>query len=258
MFKRILLILVLSSVLIAEEPWVMILGYHRIVQKRQLHPDVTVSAFEEQLEFIKANYEVISLDYLVRCLKEKNPPTANSIVITLDDGDESIYTHAYPLLKKYNLPATVFYYSNYLGNGGITRAQIKEMSENGICFGSHTKTHALLTVKLKGESAEGYQKRLREELTESKKTIEEITKKEVKYLAYPYGKHNEVVDAEAVKAGYMAAVGIAWDRNYISSAAVMNLKRRLIPGRYKLSDFADIFKSSNIDKSLETDHEDYR
>ncbi|OGF48200.1 MAG: hypothetical protein A2452_04025 [Candidatus Firestonebacteria bacterium RIFOXYC2_FULL_39_67] len=251
-------ILILTSCVRADEPWGMILGYHRIVEKRTLYPDVTITAFEEQMQFIKDNYEVISLDYLVSCIKEKKSLEANSVVITLDDGDQTIYKNAYPILKRLNLPATVFLYSDYPGKGGMTWEQVKEMSNNGVIFGSHTKSHTLLTEKLKGESKEKYLERLRMELVESKKTIEEKIKKEVKYLAYPYGQHLEVVEAEVLKAGYIAATGMAWDRNFVSSALLVNLKRRLIPGKYKFNEFVDIFKNTNLDKSSETLHEDYR
>ena len=257
LYKNILLVLLFAFALFAEEPWGMILGYHRIVKKKKFNPDVTAASFEAQLQFLKANYRVISLEELVRHIKEKIPLEANSVVITLDDGDESIYKNAYPILKKEKLPATVFLYSNYPGWGGISWNQVKEMSDNGISFGSHTKSHAILNSKNKGESEEKYLGRLRAELVDSKKIIEEKTGKEVVYLAYPFGKHNEVVDAEVLKAGYLAATGTAWDRNYVSTASPVNLKRRIIPGKYKLTEFVDIFKKTDVDKSAETQHEDY-
>ncbi|MFH1074880.1 MAG: polysaccharide deacetylase family protein [Candidatus Firestonebacteria bacterium] len=258
MFKCIALLFILSFSLFADESWGMILGYHRIVEKRTLHPDVTIDAFKEQMQFVRDNYKVISLDYLVNCIKERKPLEANSVIITFDDGDETIYKNAYPILKRLNFPFAIFLYSDYPGKGGFSWEQAKEMSDNGIIFGSHTKSHAILTDKLADESEEKYLKRLRIELVESKKTIEDNIKKEVKYFAYPYGKHTEIVETEMSKAGYIAATGMAWDRNFVSSASLINLKRRLIPGKYKLNEFVDIFKNTNIDKSSETEHEDYK
>lgn len=259
MLKRIaILLLIFSFGLSAAESWGLILGYHRIVEKRTLHPDVTISDFEEQLQYVKDNYEVISLDHLVNCIKEKKPLEANSVVITFDDGDESIYKNAYPIIKKLNIPVTIFLYSDYPGKGGFTWEQAKEMSDNGISFGSHTKSHVILTDKLKGEIEEKYIERIRSELVDSKKIIEENIKKEVKYLAYPYGQHLEVVETEVLKAGYIAATGMAWDRNFVSSASLINLKRRLIPGKCRYSEFVDIFKNTNLDKSSEITNEDCR
>ena len=251
-------VLILTSSVRADEPWGMILGYHRIVEKKVLHPDVTISAFEEQMQFVKDNYEVITLDHLVDCIKEKKQLQANSVVITIDDGDKTIYKNAYPILKKFNLPATIFIYSDYIGKGGFTWEQAKEMAENGISFGSHTKTHSNLTEKLKDESGEKYLERIRLELSASKKVIEENLKTEVKYLAYPYGEHRENVEAEVLKAGYVAAMGMAWDRNFVSSAQLINLKRRIIPGKTRFNEFVDIFRNINLDKSLEITCEEYR
>lgn len=76
-----------------------VLAYHSIDNKQN---------FDFQIEYLKHNYNVIGLKDLVSCLKSQHFIPENSILITFDDGDKSLYENAFPVLKKYNIPAVVF------------------------------------------------------------------------------------------------------------------------------------------------------
>ena len=55
------------------------------------------------------------------------------MVITIDDGYESTYRHAFPILKRHGFPATVFVYTDFLGGGdALTWPQLQEMSASGL------------------------------------------------------------------------------------------------------------------------------
>lgn len=109
--------------------------------------------FEEKLIFIKENnYNTITLDKLYTFLTGNSPITQKSILLTFDDGDNSIYHVAYPLLKKYGLFATVFICPAYIKeeplpyNPGIKAwlswREIEEMHKSGLVdFQSHTLNH---------------------------------------------------------------------------------------------------------------------
>src|SRR5690606_1373661 len=126
------------------------------------------------------------------------PP--NPIMITMDDGYESNYIYAYPVLKEYNMKATIFLITSLIKNEeekhllkGIPKLsweQIQEMSESGLIeFHSHThdahakydngiKKTAYMTgpiLKEDGqlETEEEYEQRIYEDLLLSKKIIEE-------------------------------------------------------------------------------------
>ena len=73
-------------------------------QGKHLHIDV----FRSHLEYLKRHYHVISLDQLVDHYSRGTSIPDRSVVITIDDGYRSVYTLAYPLLKEYGFPATVF------------------------------------------------------------------------------------------------------------------------------------------------------
>jgi len=91
--------------------------YHRITDLDIDPWDLAVSAenFEEQLKVLKKSYNVLSLEELIED-KKNNKLRDKSIAITFDDGYKDNYTAAYPILKKYQLPATFFISSAYIEN----------------------------------------------------------------------------------------------------------------------------------------------
>jgi len=76
---------------------------------------VTPEMFDAQLSFLARHYNVISLARLLQHLNSGNSLPARTVAITFDDGWRDNYTYAFPLLKKHNLPATVFLTANYVG-----------------------------------------------------------------------------------------------------------------------------------------------
>ncbi len=130
------------------------------------------------------------------------PERANGkpgVVLTFDDGYIDNYTTVFPLLKKYNMKATIFLITDMIGTEGhLTKEQIKEMSESGLVhFGSHTVSHRRLDMLTE------YQ--LQQELLNSKEIIEDITGKEVTALAYPNGIYTEKAQQIATALGYRYA-----------------------------------------------------
>ena len=96
---------------------------------------------------------------LARFLDGKEPLPAKSVVITIDDGYRSTYEIAYPILRKFGFPATVFLYTDFVGaSDAMTWAQMKEMIGSGlVTIQPHSKSHANLTLRLPGESEARYQ-----------------------------------------------------------------------------------------------------
>lgn len=72
------------------------------------HKHLHVKRFEAFLKHLKDHFQVIPLDELIRCLRLGIPVPKSSVVLTFDDGFLSNYTLAFPLLKKYEAPATIF------------------------------------------------------------------------------------------------------------------------------------------------------
>lgn len=150
--------------------------------------------FKKQMDYLnEKKYNVISLSSLAGFLK-KRKILSKTVVLTFDDGYEDNYFNAFPILKKYDFPATIFLVTGFIGEEKSTPAgirlkflnwdQIKEMHDSGLIdFEPHTVNHPRLT-QIPLEKA-------REEILESKKTIEEKLNKECKLFAYPYAKRSE-------------------------------------------------------------------
>jgi peptidoglycan/xylan/chitin deacetylase (PgdA/CDA1 family) len=99
-----------------------IVAYHNITKSRSekfLYDTNNVScdekAFEEQLKFYKKHYTVIPYSSINDKI-HKISPDKPALIITFDDGYRSVYTIAAPLLEKYQLPATVFLSTSYIGS----------------------------------------------------------------------------------------------------------------------------------------------
>jgi len=93
---------------------VIILMYHRFSQKPEPFK-LQQSVFENQIKFLKKKYNFISLKHYAEVLNGKRDELPdNPIVITIDDGYWDNYTYAYPILKKYSVPATIFLATDFI------------------------------------------------------------------------------------------------------------------------------------------------
>lgn len=104
----------------------VILMYHRVVPECQRDkicsvPEIVVTerCFESQLEFLAGKCRVMSLEDLTLAFRERRAIPARTVVITFDDGWEDNYRYAWPVLKKYNLPATIFLTAGLIGTREI-------------------------------------------------------------------------------------------------------------------------------------------
>ena len=175
---------------------VPILTYHDLGYKGGIQ--VTPENFERQMFFLKEkHYNVIPLDELVEGIKKGKKFARNTVVITFDDGYQDNYSYAYPVLKKYGFPATIFLISDYIGNkpGFLGWNEIKEMSKNNISFGGHTRHHVYLP-SIKDKNI------LWDEIAGCKEIIEKHIGKRIDYFCYPRGGFNEEIEILVKKAGY--------------------------------------------------------
>jgi peptidoglycan/xylan/chitin deacetylase (PgdA/CDA1 family) len=197
---------------IDQNAQVVVIGYHRLVDKvRYPDTEITPQDFEAQMQQLKnAGISVISMgDFLAWRRGEKNIP-ARSAIITLDDGWNSTYDVAWPILKKFGYPFTLFIYTDYVkggpksGGGSLTWGQLGELRDAGADIESHSVSHRDLRGGKTQQGTPKYEQWLWNELAGSKQQLEEQLGISVKALALPYGYHNEHVRKTASKAGYEA------------------------------------------------------
>ncbi len=79
--------------------------YHGITDKKDFFKHLNVNKFERHIRFLTENYIPVHLDELIKMDQSEK---RRSFAITFDDGYESIYSLAFPILKKYNVPFTFF------------------------------------------------------------------------------------------------------------------------------------------------------
>ncbi len=166
----------------ANKKCLKILTYHGISNETNPDETVTPEEFEKQLQYIEENYKVISLEEAVEYIQNDIEKAAGSIVITFDDGYSDNYHYAYPLLRKYNFPATIFLISNFINDVAgkyLSQSQIDKMERNNISFGSHTISHRILSRLTNEEVVR--------EISDSKAVLESRLGRNVNSFAYPVG-----------------------------------------------------------------------
>ncbi|HIJ79290.1 MAG: polysaccharide deacetylase family protein [Desulfobulbaceae bacterium] len=187
---------------------VTIFIYHHFGDNRYPSTNVGMDEFGKQMQFLADNgYTVIPLTSLVSLLKDQKKLPAKAAVITIDDGYQSIYTKAWPVLKSFGYPFTVFLYvegverrfKNYLN-----WEQIKEMQEEGVDFQDHSYSHHRMADWPQGLTENEYRQWIRADLVSSVNVLRERLGKRPQYFAIPYGEYNSIVMEEAKAIGYEA------------------------------------------------------
>ncbi|MBI3742111.1 MAG: polysaccharide deacetylase family protein [Chloroflexi bacterium] len=191
---------------------------------------VAPANFAAQIDWLAARgYRTISMAQLVAYLRDHKPLPRHPLVISFDDGWIEGYTVAFPILKRYNLTATFYVYTNALGKSKfLSRDQIKELSRAEMEIQAHTLTHPHLRTLLPDAAMK--------EIVDSKIFLEKELGKPVTSFAYPFGEYNAVVIEMVKRAGFQSAVTIA--PGYLQRAdELFTLKRVRVSYRDTLQDF---------------------
>jgi peptidoglycan/xylan/chitin deacetylase (PgdA/CDA1 family) len=191
-----------------------ILMYHSIVTVPTPENRLTVSVktFQRQMRFLKEHhYNLLPLEELAALIREKKPIPPKSVALTFDDGNKDNYTLAFPILKKYNVPAAFFIIINEVGraqNDRLNWDEIRLMQESAlVTFGSHCLGPEPL-VNLKSET------QLKKEIFDSKKILEENLGLPVNMFSYPEGRFNHKIKQSVKDAGYKLAVATSPGRKF--------------------------------------------
>jgi len=194
-----------------------VLCYHAVDPSWSAPISVHPSLFERHCAWL-AGRRVVPLEASVA-----TGPRGRGVAITFDDGFASVFEHAFPILRRYRLPATVFVVAGTLGAHErpvdwldrppaagpprtLTRERILEMREAGIRFGSHGFAHADLTT-LEGDDVD-------RDLRDSRELLEDLLDEPIPFVAYPRGRHDRRVRAAARRAGYTHGFALPerWER----------------------------------------------
>ena len=195
---------------------VIVLMYHRVGEARNTWESryaISPSRFEaHMLALKKSGFQAVAADALVDWLEGGRSLPAGSFVLTFDDGFRGVKDHALPLLQRLDWPFTVFLVSSLIGGEDIwtrdsnphgttypllSAEEILDMRRSGVTFHSHTCSHASLPSL--------DEERLTVELAASRTALQDLLRRPVEFLAYPFGHVDERVASAAKQAGYRAA-----------------------------------------------------
>lgn len=211
---------------------VPILLYHRFGPTVADSMTIKTSVFEEQLKYLRDNgYRVIPLRQVVDFYLRKGPaPPPKSVVIVEDDAHRSVYTDMLPLVKKYNVPVTVFIYPSAISNASyaMTWDQLRELKKTGLFdFQSHTYWHPNFRRERRKLPPAEFDRLVESQLRKSKERIERELGVTVEMLAWPFGIHDDDLIRRAGAMGYRATFTIE-PRHVTPAESVMALPRYLV------------------------------
>ncbi|HEY9166845.1 MAG TPA: polysaccharide deacetylase family protein [Candidatus Kryptonia bacterium] len=185
-----------------------ILAYHKVDNKFEFGlTNVRPKSFVAQVNAL------VERDFRIVGSPENAQKNPKEICLTFDDAYDCFYRNVNPYLTLNKMKAVVFAISEYVGHSNdwdirlsrrsfshMTASQLREISELGFEVGSHTCTHRDLTA-LDAPA-------LKNELVNSRKRLEDIVGRPVRYLSFPFGRHNAAVVAAAREAGYTGLFGL--------------------------------------------------
>lgn len=218
----------------------VILVYHHVATDTPPSTTIAPDTFRGHMDYLRDNdFTVIGLDQLIASVQQGTELPDKAIVISFDDGYESIYTTAFPMLQEYQFPFTLFVSTEPINNrqrNYMNWDQITEMSDAGVLVANHMVTHPYMTEKLEGESDEEQLLRLQDELLSAETDIEAHTGQHHKILAYPYGEYTADIKTMIDKFGY---VGIAQNSGAVGpDSDLLALPRFPVAGIYANLDSA--------------------
>lgn len=187
-----------------------ILVYHRFDPATPGDTTVRTSTFEGQLAWLdRHGYRIVPLSQALAELEgEARPAAGPEVVITADDGHESVYTQLYPLILKRRIPVTLFIYPSAISNAAyaLTWAQLKQMQASGLVdIQSHTYWHPNFRIEQRRLKPADYRAFVDLQLKKSKSTLEARVGRPVTLLAWPFGIVDADLEAAARRDGYEAA-----------------------------------------------------
>lgn len=182
-----------------------ILMYHSVGESSHF-VTVRLSEFERQMKYLKDKmHKVVPLKELCRRMAA-GESIAGLVAITFDDGYEDNFKNAFPILKKYGFPATIFLITGKLSVGQeesglplLEKDQILEMQRSGLIdFMPHTRTHEKLHRMSFEEAVEN--------IEGSREDVVSLLGTDADILAYPRGRYTPELVRHLKESRWMAAV----------------------------------------------------
>ena len=234
-----------------------ILMYHNFADEGVLGTTISAGAFESQIKALHdAGYTAISFDELCDFVFNGALLPERPLIITIDDGYISVYETAYPILKKYNMKASVFIIGISHGKDvyrdnrtpifpHFGDAEAIEMAKSGIIsIQSHsydmhhfepyeTGPFRVGVLPLDNESEAEYIEAFRDDFERASQQIEIVSETRPFVYSYPYGKYNDLCEILLKEMGVKVTLTIVGGVSTVvrdSPDSLFRLKRYNVPG----------------------------
>lgn len=243
----------------ATPTYVPILTYHNFDPVTPGIMTINTEKFAQQMQWLKDNgYTVIPLQQLVSYLVGKtNSLPDKAVVITADDGRETVYRYMLPVILKYNYPVTLFIYPSSISNAkyALTWDQLKELQKTGLfTIEDHTYWHPDFNEEKKKLSAKEYQELLATQLIKSRAIIEKKLDTKVTLLAWPFGIYNKQLEQAAANAGYTMSFSID-DRSANKRESTMAMPRYMVSQKHSIKTFIEMVDGQFNQRSINRMHQ---
>lgn len=189
---------------------VSILCYHAVDREWRSPLAITPAAFEQHCTWLIRNRRMVGAAEAAVRLSTADRLPRGIAALTFDDGFKSVFEHAFPVLGRHRLPATVFLVAQTLAPevlpvdwvddpplrplATLILEEVLEMQDAGIRFGSHSYSHHDLTLLSESEAER--------DLRASRELLEDQLETRITLLAYPRGLHDDKVRRAAERAGF--------------------------------------------------------
>jgi biofilm PGA synthesis lipoprotein PgaB len=185
----------------------VILQYHHISDSTPPSTSLSPELFKQHLKYLKDNqFEVLGLDAVIKSLHKGEKFKDKTVVITFDDGYRSVYDTAFPLLRKYQFPFTIFVHTSPIEhqlNQFVSWKNLKDMSQYGASIANHTVHHQHLIKKNINDSPSQHEAMILTEILDSQRILEQKATNVLKALAYPYGEFDQQATAVVKSLGFI-------------------------------------------------------
>ncbi len=271
-----LLLLLVPALASARGPSELtILSYHEIADPAEAVTPayaVTPTNFLRQMDWLRNHgYRFVGVDDVLAARSGKRPLPPKAVLVTFDDAYQSVYEHAWPVLRMFRIPAVVSVVGSWLDQQDtvdldgkqvprkvlISWDALREMQRSGLVeVGSHSwdlhrgilanpqgnhepaaTTRQYLPAKGGREDEASYRRRIEADLSRSSAAIEKRTGKRPRVVTWPYGRYNATTAEAASRLGFQVGLTLLDGANR-GDTPLLALRRLIVDGNLRLPDFA--------------------
>ena len=182
---------------LAGAPNAVVFMYHHFGEDKHPSTNIRLEQFEAHLGYLQtAGYQILPLEEIARAARNGAPLPERAVAITIDDAYVSVYTQAYPRLKRLGWPFTVFVATDSVDRklpAFMTWEQMREMQAHGATFANHSASHDYLIRAQQGETRRQWRARVRRDILRAQERLREELSIRTRLFAYPYGEYNRAL-----------------------------------------------------------------